>query len=63
MQALTKEAIEDSAGISAEGIIQNHPDIENRAGLALTGMTVEEALRELDGADDGQKFMYFYGKK
>ena len=40
-----KEAInEDVVEVSAEGIIQNHPDIENRAGLALTGMTVEEAL-------------------
>lgn len=48
-------------GISAEGIVTSHPHIENRLGLALTGMTIAEALEELDEPDDGQKSLYFRG--
>lgn len=58
-----KEAInDDGVEISAGGIITSHPEIENRAGLALTGMTIAEALEELEEPDDGQKSLYFRGR-
>ncbi len=55
-----KEAVEENGvAISAEGIVINHTDIENRAGLSLAGMSVADALAELDEPDDGQKSLYF----
>ena len=62
MQALPKEVIEENGvEISAKGIVISHPDIENRAGLSLVGMSVSDALVELDEPDDGQKELCFRG--
>lgn len=63
MQALAKEVIEeDGVAISAKGIVTSHTDIENRAGLSLAGMSVADALAELEEPDDGQKELYFRGE-